>query len=500
MFLNAQKSTSFDDDTLVRESVRINSPHQIEFKERVAFPETADTVSYETETYFFLPPALQVTPEHFTSATLLRSLKNYIRLRAPKVPLDIFNKPEGPLGELDTTLKAINPRLVSSEQFYENALRRFALTYRQSVKSALEALAKKETTDEDVRRVSAQIYDILWEYRCRKKLCRDLGEELGNDHAWAYCDEFMSTITAYYIKSLYTNLDEAKRAIVSELWEREKAYRAENYPESVPVPGEDNERLLFRWSLLKKYVSSLLFLEAKFQGGQPMLLHSLYGVAAAISMLFATIIAFSWQGTYGSLSMNLFWAMVIAYIFKDRIKEGLRGWLYKRFQKWIPDRRLQLERGSYQHAGQVEESFRFIGADQVPESIRELRSAAHTIKLLSSKLPEDILLYRKAVTLEKVRTLTHDTGNSVLDIMRLNIKDFLRHTETVFEELPVLEEDDAENAARAAIGEKIYHVYIAQRIRIGEKYAVAMQRVVINAAGIKRLETVQPLTAESEPK
>lgn len=66
--------------------------------------------------------------------------------------------------------------------------------------------------------------------------------------------------------------------------------------------------------------------------------------------------------------MNLFWALVIAYIFKDRIKEGLRAWLYKRFQKWIPDRRLQLERGSYRHAGQVEESFRFINGRAGPRS------------------------------------------------------------------------------------------------------------------------------------
>ena len=82
--------------------------------------------------------------------------------------------------------------------------------------------------------------------------------------------------------------------------------------------------------------------------------------------------------------------------------------------------------------------------------------------------------------------------------MRLNIRDFLRYTETLFEELPVLEEDAAETAARQAFGEKIYHIYVAQRIKIGEKRAVAMQRLVINAQGIKRLETVQPLTPQNE--
>ena len=158
-----------DTDTRVRESVRVNSPHQIEFKERVAFPESADSVRYETETYIFLPPALQVTPEHFTSATLLRSLKNYIRLRAPKLPLTAFEDNAGPFADLDSALKDINVRTVNADEDYENAVRRFALTYRQSVKSALETLAQDpdSCTTEDVRRIIGQITGILAAYRSR---------------------------------------------------------------------------------------------------------------------------------------------------------------------------------------------------------------------------------------------------------------------------------------------------------------------------------------------
>lgn len=174
-----------DTDTRVRESVRVNSPHQIEFKERVAFPESADSVRYETETYIFLPPALQVTPEHFTSATLLRSLKNYIRLRAPKLPLTAFEDNAGPFADLDSALKDINVRTVNADEDYENAVRRFALTYRQSVKSALETLAQDpdSCTTEDVRRIIGQITGILAAYRSRQTYLVTLGRELGNNHA-----------------------------------------------------------------------------------------------------------------------------------------------------------------------------------------------------------------------------------------------------------------------------------------------------------------------------
>ncbi|MEX6223867.1 hypothetical protein AB6F55_02965 [Providencia hangzhouensis] len=88
----------------------------------------------------------------------------------------------------------------------------------------------------------------------------------------------------------------------------------------------------YRRNLLKKYINRYLYLEIRHKRGLPLLLHSIYGIAAAISMIFATLIAFLWQGKYGALSANLFLAMVIGYIFKDRLKEIGREQLYRLFQ------------------------------------------------------------------------------------------------------------------------------------------------------------------------
>ena len=107
-----------------------------------------------------------------------------------------------------------------------------------------------------------------------------------------------------------------------------------------------------------------------------------------------------------------------------------------------------------------------------------------------------MLLYKKEVTLEKLPTLTEDTGNSVLDITRLDVEDFLRYTENLMEELPVLDDEDFSRPKASSFGEKIYHIYLAQRMHSGGKTACAMQRLIINAKGIKRLETVYPMTVE----
>ena len=77
-------------------------------------------------------------------------------------------------------------------------------------------------------------------------------------------------------------------------------------------------------------------------------------------MIFATFVAFFWQGRYGALSNNLFLALVVAYIFKDRIKEIGRERLLSLFREWIPDRRLLIYRGEHLEVGSCHESFRFV--------------------------------------------------------------------------------------------------------------------------------------------
>ena len=117
-------------------------------------------------------------------------------------------------------------------------------------------------------------------------------------------------------------------------------YCRRHFPESIPSPEGNNEDVLYRWSILRKYISRYLFLEVRRRKGHPLLLHSVYAISAAIAMIFATFVAFFWQGRYGALSNNLFLALVIAYIFKDRVKEIGRERLLSLFREWIPDRRL----------------------------------------------------------------------------------------------------------------------------------------------------------------
>ena len=147
------------EDIRLKESVKVNSPLQIEMKQRITFPEGMASVRYTLETYLFMPPALQVTPDNFSSRALLKTLKNYIRLRARKYPLEQFLTSVGPLSQMDVALKKLDLADKEAVRDYENAVRRFALVFRQSVKAVLEqiALHPDDYTAADIQSVADTI-------------------------------------------------------------------------------------------------------------------------------------------------------------------------------------------------------------------------------------------------------------------------------------------------------------------------------------------------------
>ena len=103
----------------LRESIRLTSPQQLEIRERITFPTALNNVSYGVEMYFFFPSSLQVTSDSFSSASLLKTLKNYIRLRAKKVPLENFFDKKGPFENLTVTLDLLEKSNTVDANQYE---------------------------------------------------------------------------------------------------------------------------------------------------------------------------------------------------------------------------------------------------------------------------------------------------------------------------------------------------------------------------------------------
>ncbi|MTC45114.1 hypothetical protein GKR71_04525 [Providencia sp. wls1922] len=474
---------------MIKESLKIHGKKQFEIKQQVFFPRKSKEIRYQVETFFFLPASMQVNPDLYTPSNLQRSLKNYIRLRAPTVQLSSIPAVGGLVDELKSWLKRLDPELPPTLDEYENHLKRFALTFKRSVRLTLKMVAQnsQRQTEEYITGVLADIEHGLKRYRELSAYAAPI-EKVIKSNAFAYCDEFMSHYTLFYLQDLLKDKQLPLRDEIRHLWYQEMRYLKKLAPDSFPHDENDAEMVTYRRNLLKKYINRYLYLEIRHKRGLPLLLHSIYGIAAAISMVFATFIAFMWQGKYGALSANLFLAMVIGYIFKDRLKEIGREQLYRLFQRWIPDRQLRIYReGVKEPVGVCKESFRFLKESTLSPDIHEMRQKSHWVNLVNVQRVEDILYYRKDVTLHSNSAAFMQTQSSIVDITRVNISDFLKYLDISYEELMVNDDEPV------IIGEKVYHIYLCRRVIMNKKAYNELARLVVNADGIKRLEILQPL-------
>ncbi len=91
----------------------------------------------------------------------------------------------------------------------------------------------------------------------------------------------------------------------------------------------------------------------------------MFSIAAGVSMIFATLIAFYAQAYYGPFTLPVFLALVIAYMFKDRIKEQGRAYSANLLSRRLFDYRtiIQTQDGKYR-LGNVREKMSHANSDE----------------------------------------------------------------------------------------------------------------------------------------
>lgn len=476
---------------MIEEKFRVQG-QQLEIQQHLSFEPEAKQIRYRIETYIFSPVSLQINGENYKASDCLRFFKNFIRLRPPSIDLEHF---ANGLVVSERLLEAISemerlPVDLARERFLQvNKL--FALTFKRSLRLKTHNLYDElELQEAEVRHYVDLIRKALDVFRSQSDRLRSIGKKIGSD-CDIFCDEFISVITLHYLQKLIVRMQrESSKNVLLSLWQSENNYRSKYHGESFSEQSS-KEQQLYRWRLLTKYVSSCLFLNIKPHVGPTILVHSLYGFAAAVSMIFATVIAFAWQGQYGALSANLFVALVIGYIFKDRIKDLLKEQLSKRFKKWIPDRRLEIMRDERFHVGDCKESFEFFEVRRLPEAVRQLRQKAQSVKGIYDWRFESILLYKKELAIKTDPVLFQDTRYGLMDTTWFNLTPFLNFIDTDEADLPIAD-DVSMHVSRA---DKIYHLYFVRRLFTlstdqRENVRDEIIRVVLTNKGIKAMKTL----------
>jgi len=447
------------------ENITIHDKYQFELKLGY-FANKKKPAKYSLEMYFFIPKSLDINQHTYTKEEFYKDIQIYIR----------FKTPEYTLKEIQCLIEKLKTYVQKQENYYkiETEIKLVCSIIRSALRKYSTSKNKKKTIKEFVK----SIHKITKEYR-----------EIENEFyeiypPYYFGDEYISQVIEHYSYWLLNkNLSRTDKKLLLDLILTENEHRKKQKYRSIASKKNDNEELLFRKSVLKKYIGEVLYLKVKKTRTSQIIKQAIFGIAAGLAMAFATLIAFFSQYQFGNFTLPFFLALVIAYVFKDRMKEVGREYLSSKLRHVMPDNTRNIYRGR-KKIGVCEESFDFIKEKKVPKKLRELRNKDHITEIENDNTGEKIIRYTRNIKLFTLKSLNGHVIEGINDIVRVNLTKFLRKMDNPKKTLHVLTEKGYEKIK----GEKVYHINLITRYKTPHGQKQKRFKLIVNRKGLKRIE------------
>lgn len=466
---------------------------------------------FKVDFYLFIPNSVGVNKSNFDAEDFFRHTTSYLRVRAP----------------LYQHLRTIEPedfRLDSAEEYFAGHLSsiersrlggkvvqdiklfgNFLYTEFKKLSSGL-----KKNGGLDLKEDIAQRTQLTWVYR--ERYLKPVREErflLEDDviRAFTLVDEYLS----YRLELL---LLKAREVFGSENWseldqllEKEMEYRREH---GMLVLSEDTrasvgfEAYTYRLGLLKKYLGEALFLRLKSNKKDSLYKNYAAAVGAGLAALVAGV-AEHQRAQYltgndsGIRLAFLIGVAVLAYIFKDRVKDLSKEYFNSRLKERLPDLSFALSHLSYTSKGEekirdlgtASEYFRFLS--QTPADVAYVRSLGQ-VRTSDPSRREHVIHVGRRFHFE-LRSKKHRKLFPLLkNVLRLDISPFLSKLDNPTMPINFLGKEGVTKTVHAP---KVYHLNIVKRYEVkfgtadGARFVDYERfRLVVDKNGILRLEKI----------
>ena len=246
--------------------------------------------------------------------------------------------------------------------------------------------------------------------------------------------------------------------------------------------------------MLKKFISSVLYLKAEFSEWET-LTQVVFGLAAGAAMLFAALVTLFFQSRYAMNSMPFLIALVVSYIFKDRIKDWLKMLFSKNMTRWISDRKINIvDTVSGGSIGLLKEAVTFISTRSLPSDISRQRHIDNITSVDEEGKPERVFKYKKEIILYPEKIMKHhERRRGLNDIMRFNIREMTAQADDSLVDYPYV--DPATGEIKVASCARVYHLNLVLKYTYSDRKAQPLInyeriRIVLNKDGIVRMEEV----------
>ena len=507
--LNRQNSTQ-----QAEQRVQIHDKYQMEIKLDYSL-HSGKRTRYQIDTYIFIPSSLGISEDTYSHSDFYTDVQNYVRLKTPTFQLEeILNMPSSPLCSIATILSDsawmtepdVQTDLVNHFKFLRAVLKSAMWRSIIDIRGIGASIDKERSLKirNLIQSLLVSIGKITADYRSFHQRLKEWDRYQNPTDIklltyYQLTDESISLLIeevlyeGFRLTEKYVNKREQPDLLqqVSEHIQSEINYRRLQGYGSMLQPGERNEEYIFRTSVLKKFTSSILYLSTDIRREGTTLEHVLFALAAGFAMIFATFVAFYFQRQFGMFTYPLFVALVVGYMFKDRIKEICRFYFSQYLRSKLHDRRIIIRTQDRQHQlGFMREKMSFVKEKDIPSEVITARNRQLMTELDNDGQGEGVICYTKDVILfnDAIKKAYIDSPQipGIHDILRYDVRPYLRKMAN-----PTQRKTHLQNGKlRTVRCQKVYYLnFISVYKRIEPTPSVICRRtlVTLNRKGIQRL-------------
>lgn len=488
---------------MIQVLAKLYDHYSVEFKIQFLTRKKLKKNDFEVNTWIFMPNSIDINRTTYSKEQFYSDIQSNIRLITPIYLLnDIAGENNSPLTNLsDSISRMLTENTRTSFKHYEYELQIFLAIFKSATRDATShiiANSMKEDTEFLSQSYIQNLKVIRNRFRVLQKLINAPVVSSQAFELFLFADEFLSNcilkntflLNNYLEKwdaNRFSNIIQANLKLIKKEWahKEQKGYLIVSKDNE-----ESNQRYIFRQSILDKYVESVLSVNANTKKDGVWTEQIYYSIAAGISMVFATAIAFSFQQKYGNFTMPLFVALVVSYMLKDRIKDLMRYYFAGKLSNKHFDHNTTLSLKE-QKIGTIKESMDFITENKVPNAIMKMRNRTSLIELENRIHDEKIILYRKRVNINRNQLdLTNDyTFKGINDIIQFNFTRFIQRMANPKTPLYTLSKNSiGEEKTTRIYGSKIYYINFIMQIKHQDDFNYKRFRITCSKNKIHNIE------------
>lgn len=476
---------------------RIHDNYSVEFKESFVVDAGYRKNDFAVNTWIFVPNSLDIHPDSYSKEQFYRDVKSNVRLKTPVYLLrDIAGGDAVPLGYLRDAMSVMAkaPDTANIAE-YEYQIKMFCAISKSSIRDEVQHILEKREMEDILKSCDnymGYINGLVQGYRSLEQIIDvpTAGPEL-RAH-FSFGDEFLSYMSVYYSFKLIKLLEgdpaaERQSAALKDFVRDTGYYRSrKGFPAVSADNRKNNDRLIYRYGVLRKYVASDLFIELEKKKDGVAVEQLYYSIAAGVAMIFATIVTVIFQKSFGSFPILLFLALIVSYMLKDRVKELARYYFAHKLGKKYFDNKAVINIKD-QKVGHIKEGVDFVSASRIPAEVLEMRSRSNLMSASTHILDEKIILYRKLVTIDSHLLAQNSVYplTGINDIFRLHFTSFFHKMDNAEQWLDLLEKDGSISKVRA---NKLYFINIITQVKDASESRYHHFRVKLTRDGIKGIE------------